>query len=102
MAPLDENARGARSDGGRSKKKNGPIVAGATAPGNFSEPFLVSANDAAARLGISKRLLQSLTTTGAIGSVKLRRRRLYRLAALEAWVAIGCPTEPGTGKGARP
>lgn len=46
----------------------------------------LSARDAAAALGISERLLWSLSVSGQIPSFRIGRRRLYRRDSLESWL----------------
>lgn len=50
-----------------------------------TEPILVSADEAARLLGISKRLVAILTASGELPVVRVRRRTLYNPAALRAW-----------------
>ena len=52
-----------------------------------SEPLLVSAREAARRLGISERLLWSLTNAGDIPHVRINRRVLYSPEDLRDWIA---------------
>lgn len=47
----------------------------------------VNAKDAARILGISPRLLWTYTNCGEIPHLRLGRRLLYPLAALNAWIA---------------
>lgn len=56
--------------------------------------LMLSANDAAALLGIKRTLFYSLHSTGRLGPVpiNLGRRTLWRRRELEAWVAAGCPS----------
>jgi excisionase family DNA binding protein len=51
-----------------------------------AEPLAVDAPRAARRLGIGTRALWSLTAAGKIPHVRIGRRVLYRVAALEAWL----------------
>ena len=60
---------------------------------NFTTPddptpwqLLIDGKRAAAVLCVSPRTLAKLTSTGELPSVKVGRRRLYRLATLAAWV----------------
>lgn len=60
-------------------------------------PVQVCAEDARHMVGgISHRLLWQLTADGAIPHNKINRRTFYPIAGLNAWVAAGCPTEPGS------
>lgn len=51
-------------------------------------PILLCLSDAAHLLGISPRLLQRLTAEHLIPSVKLGRRRLYRLESITRCAAV--------------
>lgn len=59
--------------------------------------LLVGPREAAVMLDLSERKLWQLTKDGAIPSAKIDRRTVYPVAGLRAWVAAGCPTEPGSG-----
>lgn len=50
-----------------------------------AEPINVGAHDAAQRLGISLRTLQTETSAGRIPSFKIRGRRLYNVEALKRY-----------------
>ncbi|MCH7791750.1 MAG: helix-turn-helix domain-containing protein [Planctomycetes bacterium] len=52
-------------------------------------------------LGIGARTLWTLTNRGAIPSRKIGRSVRYCPAELRAWVAAGCPTEPGAAERVR-
>lgn len=56
--------------------------------------LLLSVENTAKLLGISRRLFYGLHSTGKLGPlpVKLGKRSLWRRAEIEAWVAAGCPT----------
>jgi excisionase family DNA binding protein len=47
---------------------------------------LLSATEAAKLLGIGKRLLWSMTNSGEIPHVKIRRRVLYRTDQIQAFI----------------
>lgn len=47
---------------------------------------LVGKDEAAAFLGVSPATIQTWAWQGLLPSMKVRRRRLYRLAELEAWM----------------
>jgi excisionase family DNA binding protein len=49
-------------------------------------PLVVSAREAARMLSISTRTLSELTSTGEMPSLKIARRRLYRVADIEAFI----------------
>lgn len=51
------------------------------------EPLLVNAGQASAMLGVSKRLLWTLTNASQIPHVRIGRRVAYPVADLKAWVA---------------
>ena len=57
------------------------------------ESLLLSAEDAAALLGIGRSLFYSMHSSGRLGPlpVKLGRRALWNRRELEAWVEAGCP-----------
>lgn len=67
-----------------------------TPPDNAAFPVLIRPREAADRLGIGARTLWSLTRRDAIPCVRIGRSVRYALADLEAWVAAGCPTDPGS------
>lgn len=50
-------------------------------------PVLIDGVVAAKMLSISPKFLSTLAAAGEVPSTKLRRRRLYSPAALEAWAA---------------
>jgi excisionase family DNA binding protein len=52
-----------------------------------AEPLLVGAVQAARLLGISGRLLWSMTAAGEIPSVRIRRRVLFCVQSLRSWIA---------------
>lgn len=55
------------------------------------EPMLLDAHDAAAMVGISRSTLLSLVRTGfAPKPVRLKRRALWRVSDMRAWVDGGC------------
>jgi len=56
-------------------------------------PLLVDANGVAALLGVSRRTVYSMQSTGELGPMALTvgGRKLWRTAELSAWVAAGCP-----------
>jgi len=51
------------------------------------ESYLISAHEAAKRLGISERHLWTLTKAGTIPHVSLGKRTLYSPDTLLAWIA---------------
>ena len=64
-------------------------------------PLLVGAKVAAGMLSIGSRTLWSLTKCNAVPSRKIGRAIRYCPNELQAWIAAGCPTEPGSAKRAR-
>ena len=60
-----------------------------------ANPLLIDAKAAAAMLAISPRKLWTLTRCDAIPARRIGRSVRYCPAELQAWVADGCPTEPG-------
>jgi excisionase family DNA binding protein len=54
--------------------------------GQSSQPLAVSPGEAARILGCGRTKLYELLTSGEIKSFHLGRRRLVRLAAIEAWI----------------
>lgn len=67
--------------------------------------FLIDSETAAAMLGMGTRTLWGLTKCEAIPVRRVGRLVRYCPDELRAWVAAGCPTEPGAAdrvrKGAR-
>ena len=57
--------------------------------------LLLSPRDAANALSLSERKLWELKKTSAIPSSKIGTRTVFPVAGLNAWIAAGCPTEPG-------
>jgi predicted DNA-binding transcriptional regulator AlpA len=56
------------------------------------DKLLLSADEAAAVLGIGKTLFYSLHSGGRLPlPVKLGRRTLWRVDELKSWTAAGCP-----------
>lgn len=57
------------------------------------EPLLVSPDEAARLLGISRTTLYQFCSSGRIGpmAIKFGRRSLFRLDELREWVASDCP-----------
>ncbi len=66
-----------------------PNVPGAT-------PLLIDPKAARALLCLGERRLWCLTNCGAIPFYKIGRSVRYSPAELAAWIAAGCPTEPGS------
>lgn len=64
-------------------------------------PLLVGALEAARLLSLSESTLFRLTRCNAIPSHKVRGRRLYAPAELQAWLAAGAPTTPDAAAGLR-
>jgi len=59
-----------------------------------AEPLLVRADAAAELLGLGVRTFHRHVANGRIpGPVRIGRRRLWRMADLEAFVAAGCRRE---------
>ena len=56
-------------------------------------PLLIDAAGVAVMLGISRRTVYSMQSTGELGPMALTvgGRKLWRTAELTAWVANGCP-----------
>jgi excisionase family DNA binding protein len=56
------------------------------------EPLLISAEDAARLLGISRSKFYELYNSGRLGvlPIKLGRRSLWRVSELREWVESGC------------
>lgn len=57
-------------------------------------PLLIDGRAASRILNISERTLQTLASSGAIPSRKLRNLRRYVPSELARWVADGCPSQP--------
>ncbi len=57
------------------------------------EPLLVSPDEAARLLGISRTTFYQFCSSGRIGpmAIKFGRRSLFRLDELREWVASDCP-----------
>ena len=62
----------------------------------MNNPLLLSAEDAATLLGISRSLFYSLHSAGKVGPlpIRLNRRTLWSRKELELWVDNDCPTRP--------
>jgi len=66
-----------------------------------SPPLLIDRRTARRSLSIGDRRLWELTNCNAIPSRRIGRSVRYEPSELRAWVAMGCPTEPGAGKRVR-
>ncbi|MEM9352432.1 MAG: helix-turn-helix domain-containing protein [Planctomycetota bacterium] len=49
--------------------------------------LLVPISDAAKLLGVSERTVFSMTQAGELPSVRVRGRRMYRVASIEQWIS---------------
>ena len=60
---------------------------------SVNDKLLVSANDAAAMLGIGRSLLYSMASDGRLGITPIRfgKRTLYNVDELRRWVKAGAP-----------
>lgn len=67
--------------------RHDPIVRPFIASSQKHEPLALSAIDAARRIGISPRLLWTLTNQNRIPHARIGRRVVYPVTALEAWLA---------------
>jgi predicted DNA-binding transcriptional regulator AlpA len=67
----------------------------------MGEPLLIDAKAARATLGIGERRLWELTNCDAIPCRRIGRSVRYCPRELAAWVAAGCPCEPGATKRVR-
>ena len=56
---------------------------------NQQRPLLVSLHDAATLLGVSVRTVQRLVYAGFLSSVKIRKRRLVKMAGLITFAEKG-------------
>lgn len=65
-------------------------------PASASPALLVNIDEAAALLGVCTRTVWSLARCEALPSRRIGRRLLFSPAELEAWVAAGAPTAPGS------
>jgi excisionase family DNA binding protein len=61
-------------------------------PQTAIEPVVLDRYGAAQYLNIGASLLAELTASGEIPSLKIRSRRLYRRADLDAWLAAKVTT----------
>jgi predicted DNA-binding transcriptional regulator AlpA len=57
--------------------------------------MLAESKAVAAMLSLSTRKLWALTNCNAIPSRRIDRSVRYDLVEVRAWIAAGCPTEPG-------
>ncbi len=62
-----------------------------------TNPLLITARNASDLLGIAPRRLWALTNSRAIPSRRIGRSVRYAPIELAAWVALGCPVQPGAG-----
>ncbi len=67
------------------------------APLPSSDKRLLKSTEAAEQLGIGARTLWRHTKSGAIPVRRIGRSVRYCPEELAAWIAAGCPTEPGAG-----
>lgn len=68
---------------------------------NSPTPYLIDVRTTCQRLNISARTLWALTAAEAIPVRKIGRAVRYSPDELAAWVALGCPTEPGSAERVR-
>ncbi|NRA58642.1 MAG: helix-turn-helix domain-containing protein [Phycisphaerales bacterium] len=61
-------------------------------------PALLNTEQASHYTGIPIRTIGRLVASDAIPSTTIGRSRLFPRAALELWVAHGCPDKPGDGE----
>ncbi len=56
-------------------------------------PLLIDADGVAVMLGVSRRTVYAMQSSGELGPMALTvgGRKLWRTAELTAWVAVGCP-----------
>jgi hypothetical protein len=66
-----------------------------------TDPILVGVRIACRTLNISPRTLWALTSADVIPVRRIGRAVRYSPAELAAWVACGCPTEPGSAERVR-
>lgn len=64
-------------------------------------PLALRTKEAARAIGVSPRLLASLTSCDAVPSRKIRGARIYLLSELELWLALGAPDAPGSAQQVR-
>ena len=81
-----------RSQGARPLGSN----PGAKIDENKSIKLMLDAVETAEALSISQRTLATLTKDNAAPHLRVRRRVLYAVRELEAWIDCGGPTEPGS------
>lgn len=70
-------------------------VTGGVSNEDHDTKLLIDAKAAARLLSIGGRKLWSLTKCDAVPSQRIGRAVRYCPAELRAWIAAGCPTEPG-------
>jgi len=73
----------------------------ATTPPDVGHPLAIRGIAAAARLGLSERVVWSLCRCEALPHVRCGRALLFRPDELAAWLDAGAPTEPGAAKRVR-
>ncbi len=78
-----------------------PLTRPAPPQGTGSPPLLLDRKAACLWLSIGQRRLWELTNCNAIPSRRIGRSVRYEPSELRAWVAMGCPTEPGAGSRVR-
>ncbi len=57
------------------------------APAHTADPIAISINEAARLAGVGRTRIYQALGYGELPSIKLGRRRLIRVAAVEAWLA---------------
>lgn len=65
-------------------------------PGASPSPLLIDAKATQLTLHLGERRLWELTNCKAIPSYKIGKSVRYSPSELAAWIACGCPTEPGS------
>ena len=91
LTPADASAPATLVSGGRSTKANGQIV--------HVSPQLLDVQAVATLLGCSPRTVYRLSDSGKMPSpVKLGALIRWNRAAVEEWIAAGCPSVRRAGK----
>ena len=81
-----------------SPRESARMLAGSTGGTNEAidaTALLINSQQAAELLSISQRTLWSLQKRNAVPSRRIGRSVRYSPHELRAWIAAGCPTDPG-------
>lgn len=84
-----------------SMSQFGPFASTSASGRDGFSSLLIDAKAAARVLALGSRTLWTLTKCNAVPARRIGRAVRYCPAELRAWIALGCPTEPGSAERVR-